>query len=667
VRRRTTFHLFGLVVACIGFGLLATPAVTAPAWLAATDISTVGGDTSAPRIAIDEQGDAFAVWYRTYDGGSTFVVEVASRPAATGVWQAPVQIPGSGQAAWPDIAVDAQGDAMVTWYIWDVAQNHWKVQATMRPATTGVWESPVDLSATGQSADSPQVTFDSRGNAIAIWRRGSGSDWSVQTAMRPSGTNSWQAPVDLSLAGPGVGAFSFAFDSDDNALAVWTRFDGAHWIVQAAYRSHSSGVWQLPVDISAAGQDASGPLVGFDSHGNAFASWARFDGTHTVAQVAFRPAASGIWQAPSDLSSTVSDASAPGIAFDRSGNAIALWAASAGGTSTVQTALRAAATGTWQPAVALSPPGVRAEGLRMASDSHGDVVAVWLESTGIPGAVRAALRPADTGTWQTPVNLTGADQEVWGDNVAFDGQGNILAVWGVSDSSRRTVLRAAGYDFAGPSLDSLVIPPHGESGRSLTFSVTPNDRWSGLGVTTWHFGDGTSALGVLTKHRYSKAGVYHVTVTSSDAIGNDTTATGTISIAATHRPSPPRFLVARLSRARFRAATRPNEVVSRLRVSLSSPARLAITVTAPRPGLRRDGRCVAATPYLRDRHAKRCSRVITLGTIPHSAAPEQGSLIALTGRLRGFPLTPGHYTLLLRAVNTDAHPTLRAIHFIVLP
>ena len=48
------------------------------------------------------------------------------------------------------------------------------IQGAVRAAASGVWQAPVDLSVTGQSAFGARVASDPQGNAAAVWDRSSG-------------------------------------------------------------------------------------------------------------------------------------------------------------------------------------------------------------------------------------------------------------------------------------------------------------------------------------------------------------------------------------------------------------------------------------------------------------------------------------------------------------
>ncbi|MGZ6638599.1 MAG: hypothetical protein ACXVII_37790 [Solirubrobacteraceae bacterium] len=132
------------------------------------------------------------------------------------------------------------------------------------------------------------MAVDGQGNAIAVWQRSDGTNTIVQAAARAAG-GSFGAPQDLSAAGQKAGFPEVALDGQGNAIAVWQRFDGTNFIMQAAVRA-AGGSFGAPQDLSAAGQTANDPQVAVDGRGNAIAVWSRSNGTNYIVQAAARAA-----------------------------------------------------------------------------------------------------------------------------------------------------------------------------------------------------------------------------------------------------------------------------------------------------------------------------------------------------------------------------------------
>jgi len=358
----------------------------------------------------------------------------ASSAFATPAWLAPVDLSAAGQnAAAPQVAIDGAGDVTAIWDRSDGSNSI--VQAAVRPAGGG-FSAPVDLSAAGRDADLEQVAVDGAGDAVAVWRRFDGSKYIVQAAVRPAG-GSFGAPVDLSAAGQNADAPQVALDPAGNAVAVWDRYDSAgHTIAQAAVRP-AGGSFGMPVDLSAAGNHAQGAQVAVDQAGDAIAVWRRYNGTKWIAQAAVRPAG-GSFAMPVDLSLSDLDASLPQVAVDAAGDAVVVWDhfdTFNGNNSTVQATVRPAG-GAFGAPVDLSKAGIKAYGSHVAMDPAGDAVAVWERSDG-DFVVQAAARPAggSFGAVQDVSVSTGVPSA----RVAMDPAGDAIAVWqGYTDPVLRT-------------------------------------------------------------------------------------------------------------------------------------------------------------------------------------------------------------------------------------
>ncbi len=218
----------------------------------------------------------------------------------------------------PRLALDPAGDAVAAWY--SLSGTNYIVRAASRPAG-GSFGAPVSLSATGQNADEPQVAIDPAGDAVAVWRRSNGTNYIIQAASRPAG-GSFGAPVDLSLAGQSAAVPQVAFDPGDNALVVWSSFNGTNNVVQAASRP-VGGSFGAPADVSPSGQDSEYPEVALDQAGDAVLVWMGKVGTGSyIAQATTRPAG-GSFGTQLDLST--SGANLPVLAVDPGGDAVSAW------------------------------------------------------------------------------------------------------------------------------------------------------------------------------------------------------------------------------------------------------------------------------------------------------------------------------------------------------
>jgi hypothetical protein len=209
-------------------------------------------------------------------------------------------------------------------------------------------------------------------------------------------TPTFLSPVDMSDPGRDAYQPQVAEDASGNVLAVWTRSDGTSLRIQARVRT-AGGNWGATASISTAGRDAYDPQVAFDPSGNAIAVWTQWDGAHGRAHAAFRPAG-GSFGGDQTISPGGRDATTPQVSFDSAGKAIAVWYAFDGATDRIFAAVRPAG-GTFAASQAISALGVESYEPQIAAGAAADsnAAAVWTGFDGVKTRVQASRRRDVTG------------------------------------------------------------------------------------------------------------------------------------------------------------------------------------------------------------------------------------------------------------------------------
>jgi hypothetical protein len=75
---------------------------------------------------------------------------------------------------------------------------------------------------------------------------------------------------------------------------------------------------------------------------------------------------------------------------------------------------------------------------------------------------------------------------------------------------------------------------------------------------------------------------------------------------------------------------------------------------------------VTPTTKLRRSHAKRCTRILTVGTLTRSSEPAGADGVAFSGRIARRALKPHNYTGTLTAANTHGHSVPVTLKFSVV-
>ena len=229
---------------------------------------------------------------------------------------------------------------------------------------------------------------DAAGETFAAWDLTDGTNVRVQLASHAPG-QPWSAATNLSDAGADASAPSLSLSSSGYGAIAWTRSDGAKQRMQVSRRS-PGGVFGPADTISAAGVDASFPLVAVDAVGDIVATW--MDPATNVMHARRFVAATGMWGTIDDLTPATNPSNqilfAPTLAISPAGVATIAWSLDTDPSNTAGTGLslqvetRTQGTdGIWTPMVQLSSTAnpVQSAAPQLAVDAAGNVTLVWEE------------------------------------------------------------------------------------------------------------------------------------------------------------------------------------------------------------------------------------------------------------------------------------------------
>jgi hypothetical protein len=653
-----------VVGAVAGLVLAGAPvAAAAPTWLAPVDLSAAEESSSGAQVLMDMNGRSVAVWKGPGDA-----IQLGLRsPGATFGAPADLTVAG-GDVAAPQVSADFLDDVVV----WERNNGANDIVQTARLQYEGDIEPTVDLSATGHDAHHPQVSAST--DVGVVWERSDGTNTIVQAATQDRdddfALSAFSAPVDLSAAGqdaldPHIATTYGAM------IAVWRRYDGTNWRIQASTRP-SGGSFSAPADLSAAGGDAmSARVVMDDSHG-AVVVWRRFDGTHWIAQAAALPTADPIaaptsFFSPVDVSADNVDALDPDLAIDAGGDTTIVWRAVDGADNIVQ-AVERFGDGTFSATTDLSAAESNAFAPKVSADQG--VAVVWQALEGSDNVVRAVQRSTGE-SFSAPVDVSAPGDDAVEPRVAsyYD---DATAVWQRNGSDQ--VIQAAGLDVDGPVFQfaffATLSSGVGTVGVPVSF-VRPvaMDTWSAFGQSTWYFGDGTSATssGPLISHTYTRTGTFNVTVDIYDVLGHvgSRTAEDYVTINSAPPPPPPlppppaapvlALTHLRLAPASFRTAPTGSSTTraaarrsgTRVRYDLSAAASVRFGVQRAVSGRRAGAGCAKRTNA--NRRRKTCTRYLPLAGAFTRERAAGADAFTFTGRIAAHRLRPGRYRLVAKA------------------
>jgi len=175
--------------------------------------------------------------------------------------QTPVELASTNVAATPQSVSDQPGDIDVVWRgtdskLYDLAYRNEGWQAAPPVAI-----SPAD------AASNPAVVSPSPGEVDAFWEDSSGNIWQVTSKSGFFGSESWLAPVQLSVGPAAVGSAPTAVSQGPGQLEViWKAADGTLWA------DSYTGSWSGPMPLNS-GVVAGNPDAVASSSGEVAVVW----------------------------------------------------------------------------------------------------------------------------------------------------------------------------------------------------------------------------------------------------------------------------------------------------------------------------------------------------------------------------------------------------------
>jgi len=249
-------------------------AAAATTWSAPVRLDTTTGSAGSSQLAADAHGNVVALWTQTDSDqpGAIFHVWSSIYTSSTGAWGPPAEVGDDPtlHAIFPIVASNADGTAAAMWVLFD--GSIWSNQYV--PAAG--WQGAKLVEAGGNGNQSPQMAIDSRGNVLALWERMDPNTPTshIRYATLPTG-ESWSASAEVSATDAGVSENTevpqIAFNARGEALAIWSRFLDGHENARSAVYTPGTG-WSAPVDAGNTA-DIDEPTLAVAPNGTAVAAW----------------------------------------------------------------------------------------------------------------------------------------------------------------------------------------------------------------------------------------------------------------------------------------------------------------------------------------------------------------------------------------------------------
>lgn len=294
----------------------------------------------------------------------------------------------------------------------------------------GAWAPPLVVSGDATNTTSSNLAINDQGTALAIWDRILPPPQVIQASSHQFGSPEWFLPQDLSVLSELPNLAQVAISNNGTGLGVWdsvTPTDPIPVKSQINGKRYVNGLWDpgiIPFSFNVASQNNTNPHTVMDDQGSALVVWQSVNAAN-ISEIQAAGTLGGLF-APGVLSNPLNIAVLPSIASGNDTDAVVVW------TEVVGMFARIAATtlsyGGVQGLVEyISPNGQNAILPKVACDSSGNAVAVWISN----GRVQSSSKPLG-GNWTFPTTLSPLVGNAISVDVAVSPvTGYAVAVWGI--------------------------------------------------------------------------------------------------------------------------------------------------------------------------------------------------------------------------------------------
>jgi hypothetical protein len=271
--------------------------------------------------------------------------------------------------------------------------------------------------------------------------------------------------------------------------------------VAIGFSTSSERIWHTPVLLETNNtSNAGAPSIALDSSGNVFAVWGQSDGVRSNIWANRYTASSRTWGSPTVIESGTGNARGATVVVSANGDALAVWYQHDGTRENVWSNAYSLSSNSWGTPTLVETNNVGdARYPGVAISDNGDALAVWSQSDGVRNNLWSNRYTAATGTWGTAALIETDNGDIISSaQIAMNGNGDALAVWYQSDGTRDNIW-ANRYTATSRTWSTATLIETNNLSSAGYPLVAINEN--GYGVAAWSQSDGSR--GLVWVNRYS--------------------------------------------------------------------------------------------------------------------------------------------------------------------
>ncbi|MET9854643.1 VCBS repeat-containing protein [Streptomyces sp. NPDC006450] len=396
----------------------------APGWSTPTPMPGASDGMRIKDLVTAPDGRAVAVWYNQVPTRTDAALMTAIRPANSTVWGEPIQMDQPPAATLDSVKLGVASDGSVT-LAWIGRTDSTEIHTHRLVPGAQEWTDHSGF-LLGHNTTARDIAFayhPATQKRVVVWRT-AGSDNTLYASEVSPGTY-WSSRLALTST---TAAPQVAVAPDGTFTVAAQNASGVVTLTKAAGATQ----WSGPVSVSGTGKVSTPPLLSVGPDGTAAVSWSyhtpgapeTLDEGNNYVLTSVRPAGSGTWGAPEQLTGWGASAVLQASLIGPKGEITLLWTNHSSEGSWLRTATRAPSGG-WSEIKQLGLD-VRHTEVDASIGADGTVQVGWAgQSRGVAHFVTSTRRD---GVWTGPTRLSTVPTAVKG-AVAVAPDGKLTAVW----------------------------------------------------------------------------------------------------------------------------------------------------------------------------------------------------------------------------------------------
>jgi hypothetical protein len=352
------------------------------------------------------------------------------------------------------------------------------------------WSPAVDVATLelSQYSPNPQLAVSGAGRTVAVWSGYDGQDFSIQTKWSDDAGLTWSPSYDLSDRGSYATPPNLTVDPTGRVIAVWTLSYGTTYFVQSNSSDDGGATWSMPVDVTEGTTFIGDTAVAFDSSGNAIAVWSEDLGSGYTIRSSRSTDDGASWSSPVNVSASAYAAS-PQIATDPAGNAIVVWNQNDGVNDIIRASNSTDGGVTWASPTSISASGQTSYGQQLTVDASGRAIAVWYGTDGSKFVVRSSSSDDAGATWSSAKELSSSSGDSFNPIVKFISPGRAVSSWSSAEGSD-VIVETRWSDDGGVTWQA---PIAAATAPGEVYGIRYASDSRGNMMLVWHRSDGVSS------------------------------------------------------------------------------------------------------------------------------------------------------------------------------